>query len=164
MPAAISGTETVGMPPPSVADVFIQRNFHTIRSLLGYDTSYGIRYINLYHIPLLLQRMLEPFKTGSGSRGKESEGFRTTQLPGDYFTYTETRIADRKRVFRFIQLSTGYEKTKTGRSNCLHPFQYPTDFFFHRFVGHSICISHRLIDFGQWDRQVSKRQFFFKHY
>lgn len=80
MPAAISGTETVGMPPPSVADVFIQRNFHTIRSLLGYDTSYGIRYINLYHIPLLLQRMLEPFKTGSGSRGKESEGFRTTQL------------------------------------------------------------------------------------
>lgn len=84
MPAAISGTETVGMPPPSVADVFIQRNFHTIRSLLGYDTSYGIRYINLYHIPLLLQRMLEPFKTGSGSRGKESEGFRTTQLPGDY--------------------------------------------------------------------------------
>lgn len=114
MPAAISGTETVGMPPPSVADVFIQRNFHTIRSLLGYDTSYGIRYINLYHIPLLQQRMLEPFKTGSGSRGKESEGFRTTQLPGDYFTYTETRIADRKRVFRFIQLSTGYEKQKRG--------------------------------------------------
>ena len=114
MPAAISGTETVGMPPPSVADVFIQRNFHTIRSLLGYDTSYGIRYINLYHIPLLLQRMLEPFKIGSGSRGKESEGFRTTQLPGDYFTYTETRIADRKRVFRFIQLSTGYEKQKRG--------------------------------------------------
>ena len=117
MPAAISGTETVGMLPPPVADVFIQSDFHTIRSLLGYDTSYGIRYINLYHIPLLLQRMLEPFKTGSGSRGKESEGFRTTQLPGDYFTYTETRIADRKRVFRFIQLSTGYEKTKTGRSN-----------------------------------------------
>ena len=149
MPAAISGTETVGMLPPPVADVFIQSDFHTIRSLLGYDTSYGIRYINLYHIPLLLQRMLEPFKTGSGSRGKESEGFRTTQLPGDYFTYTETRIADRKRVFRFIQLSTRYEKTKTGRSYCLHPSKHPTDFFFYRFVGHSICIPHCLIEFGQ---------------
>ena len=142
MPAAISGTETVGMPPPSVADVFIQRNFHTIRSLLGYDTSYGIRYINLYHIPLLLQRMLELFKTSSGSRGKESEGFRTTQLPGDYFTYTETRIADRKRVFRFIQLSTGYEKTKTGRSYCLHPSKPPTDIFFYPLDFHSICITH----------------------
>ena len=76
MPAAISGTETVGMPPPSVADVFIQRNFHTIRSLLGYDTSYGIRYINLYHIPLLLQRMLEPFKTVpavAAKKAKDSE-------------------------------------------------------------------------------------------
>lgn len=114
MPAAISGTETIRMPPPSVVNVFIQCNFHTIRSLLGYDTSYGIRYINLYHIPLLLQRMLELFKTSSGSRGKESEGFRTTQLPGYYFTYTETSFTDSKQIFCFIQISTGYEKTKRG--------------------------------------------------
>ena len=76
MPAAISGTETVGMPPPSVADVFIQRNFHTIRSLLGYDTSYGIRYINLYHIPLLLQRMLnlsKPVPAVAAKKAKDSE-------------------------------------------------------------------------------------------
>jgi len=149
MPAAISGTETIRMPPPSVVNVFIQCNFHTIRSLLGYDTSYGIRYINLYHIPLLLQRMLELFKTSSGSRGKESEGFRTTQLPGYYFTYTETSFTDSKQIFCFIQISTGYEKTKTGRSYCLNPSKHPTDFFFYCFVGYSICISHRLIDFGQ---------------
>ena len=114
MPAAISGTETVGMPPPSVADVFIQRNFHTIRSLLGYDTSYGIRYINLYHIPSCSNVCWNLSKPVPAVAAKESEGFRTTQLPGDYFTYTETRIADRKRVFRFIQLSTGYEKQKRG--------------------------------------------------
>ena len=148
MPAAISGTETIRMPPPSVVNVFIQCNFHTIRSLLGYDTSYGIRYINLYHIPLLLQRMLELFKTSSGSRGKESEGFRTTQLPGYYFTYTETSFTDSKQIF-VSSKSPPDMKNQNGDKLLPQPSKHPTDFFFYCFVGYSICISHRLIDFGQ---------------
>ena len=37
--------------------------------------------------------------------------------PGCAGCMKKRKAAERKRVFRFIQLSTGYEKTKTGRSN-----------------------------------------------
>ena len=149
MPAAISGTETVGMPPPSVADVFIQRNFHTIRSLLGYDTSYGIRYINLYHIPSCCNvcwNLSKPVPAVAAKKAKDSEprSCRVIILPIlKHVSPTESESFDSSN-------SPPDMKNKNGEKLLPPPVQAPHGLlFFYRFVGHSICIPHCLIEFGQ---------------
>ena len=151
MPAAVSRTETVRMPPALWVDGMLQGDFHAVCRLFSDDASHAVCQVALHHVSFVFQRVLQVLKLHAGACRKEGILLRSSQLAGDDTAHMESSAADVKCVVFQAQRPFFDDKLKTGNCNACHTTKQGMHFRAHAFVGCGCAISHGFAQFGIGD-------------
>ena len=154
VPAAIAWRETVGVPPSVIVDAALQRFFHTVGSLFGDDTAYGISQKHPHHVVFFGETLLEPFKIHASRGHKEGEGRRAFQLPADDAPHLQLPAHGMEHMLPRVEFTLGDEETELRADE-------GADFGGHRLgllhnilVGQVFAIPHLFVEFFRPDVQL----------